>query len=225
MELEELKTLWRETDRRVGSLESAHRLTQRRARTDTLDRARAKLRWVTPVLWYELAVGVLVALLVGSYLADHLGVARFAIPALALHLGALATIGFAAWQLVALVQIDHAGPVVTIQRRLAELARMRARARRWLLLSAPLLWALLIVVVPHGLFGLDPYRAFGMSWIAVNLLFGLVVLAAAAWACWRFPDRADRSRVLRALGSDLTGRRLAAASGFLEEIAEFEGED
>lgn len=220
MELDELKDLWQQTDRRLEAMEPALRLQERLARAGALDRLHWKIRFTHVVLWYELAFGGLVALLAGSYLADHLGEIRFAAPAALLHLGAILTIGLAAWQLVALGQIDYGGPVLDIQKRLAELRAVRARGNRWLLLSSPLLWALLIVVVPHGLVGLDVYRAFGISWVGGNLLFGLAVLAAAAWASRRFPT----SRLLRGLGDDLTGRRLAAMSGFLNDIAAFEAE-
>lgn len=220
MELDDLKDLWQQTDRRLDAMEPALRLQERLARTGALDRVRSKIRFTHLVLWYELAFGGLVALLAGSYLADHLGEIRFAAPAALLHLGAILTIGLAAWQLAALGRIDYGGPVLDIQRRLAELRAVRARGNRWLLLSSPLLWALLIVVVPHGLAGLDVYRAFGIAWVGGNLLFGLAVLAAAAWASRRFPA----SGLLRALGDDLTGRRLTAMSGFLADIAAFEAE-
>jgi hypothetical protein len=220
MEFDELKTLWQRTDRRLEAMEPALQLGQRLARAGALDRLRRKSRFTYLVLGYEVAFGLAVALLAGSYLGDHFREIRFAAPAALLHLGAILTLGVAVWQLVALRQIDYGGPVLEIQRRLAELRAVRARANRWLLLSCPLLWALLVVVVPHGLLGLDVYRAFGVAWVGANLLFGLAVLAAVAWASRRFPA----SRLLRGLGDDLTGRRLATVSGFLDDIAAFERE-
>jgi hypothetical protein len=224
MDLDELKSLWQQTERRLEAMEPALRLQQRLARAGALDRVRSKIRFAHLVLWYEVACGGVAALFTGSYLADHLGEIRFAAPAALLHLGAILIIGFAAWQLAALGKIDYGGPVLDIQRKLAELRVVRARGNRWLLLSAPLLWALLIVVVPHGLIGLDVYRAFGIAWVGGNLIFGLAVLAAAAWASRRFATWFGSSRLLRGLGDDLTGRRLAAVSGFLTDIAAFEME-
>ena len=163
-----------------------------------------------------------------AYSAMHLLVCAplhwFALPAAALHLGAILTLGLAARQLVALGQIDYAGPVVAVQRRLAELRVVRARSNRWLLFSAPLLWALLIVVVPHGLVGLDVYRSFGLPWVVANLVFGLAILGAAAWVSRRFPAASQKSVFLRWLGDDLTGRRVAVASEFLDDIMAFEAE-
>lgn len=224
MDLDELKDLWKGAERRLEALEPALRLNLRLAKAGTLDRMRSKLQLVHMVLWYEIGFGALVVLLTGSYLADHVGTLRFAIPGAILHLGAVLLLGFAIRQLAALRRVDYAGPVVGIQRRLAELALVRARSNRWLLLSAPLLWALLIVVVPHGLLGVDIYHAFGLPWVAGNLALGVAVLAAAAWLSRKSPAASRRSAFLRWLGEDVTGRRVAAASGFLDDIAVFEAE-
>lgn len=220
MDLDELKTLWKETDRRIAEMEPALRLNLRLAQAATRETARTQLRTVRLVLWYEVIFGIAALLLVGSYLFDHIAEPRFALPAAALHLCAIVTLGVAAWQLVALGQIDYAGPVVAIQGRLARLRVARARFNRWLLLSSPLLWALLVVVVPHGLVGLDVTRAFGLPWVAGNFLFGTAVLGVAAWTARRFPG----SAFLRWLGEDLTGRKVAAAWGFLDDVAAFEAE-
>ena len=102
---------------------------------------------------------------------------------------------------------------------------VRARLNRWLLISCPLLWALLIIVIPHGLIGLDLYHAFGVAWVLGNLGVGILFLAIVGWAIWRFPDWARKSTILAWLGDDFTGRRVAAVSGQLEEIAAFESEE
>jgi len=127
-------------------------------------------------------------------------------------------------QLVALGNLDQAGPVLDMQRRLAGLGLARARFNRWLLISTPLLWALLVVVVPHGLVGFDVYRAFGWGWMAGNFGLGLAVLAAGAWVSRRSRVASTGSSFLRSLGDDVTGRRVAAAAGVLDEIVAFESQ-
>ena len=221
MELDDLKALWKETDRRLEAMEPALRLNLRLAQAGALDRTRSKLRFVSVVLWYEAGVSALAALLVAFYLVDHVGTVRFALPATALQLAAILTLGYAARQLVSLHQIDYSGPVLSIQRGLAEFRVVRARWNRALMFSAQLLWTLLIVVVPHGLFGFDIYRAFGLPWVAANLVFGLAVVGAAVWVSRRFPAASRSSALLRWLGDDLTGRRVAEASAFLDDIAGF----
>lgn len=229
MELDEMKALWQETAqetaRRLDGIESGLQLDrvrrQRAGEAATRDRSRSKLRFVRLVLGYEIACGVLVALLAGSYLYDNLGTLRFALPGALLHFAALLNLGAALGQLVMLGRIDFAAPVVESQRRLAEVGLLRARANRWLLLSAPLLWALAVVVVPHGLAGFDVYRAFGLAWVAANFVFGVAVLAGAAWVQQSLAPASRAGTLLGRLGDDLTGRRVAAAASTLAGLDDF----
>jgi hypothetical protein len=185
---------------------------------------RWRLWFVHVVLWYEVAFSVVVVLVIGSYLFGQLGTIRFALPADTSLLAAILMLSLGVRQLVALVEIDYAGPVVAIQRRLAELRLARARSNRWFLLSVPMLWALAIIVVPHGLVGFDIYRTFGLPFVAGNLIVGVAVLAAAAWVTWRFPAASRSSAFLRWLGEDFTGDKVAAASALLDDIVAFEAE-
>ena len=229
MELDEMKALWQETAqetaRRLDGIESGLQMDRERRQLDGAagirERSRSKLRFVRLVLGYEIACGALVVLLAGSYLYENLGTLRFALPAAMLHLAALLNLGVALGQLVMLGRIDFAAPVVESQRRLAEVGLLRARSNRWLLLSSPLLWALAVVVVPHGLAGFDVYRAFGLAWVAGNFVFGVAVLAAAAWAQQALAPASRAGALFGRLGDDLTGRRVAAAAGTLTELAEF----
>jgi hypothetical protein len=99
---------------------------------------------------------------------------------------------------------------------------VRARSNRWLLLSSPLLWALLVIVVPHGLLGVDIYQLFGMAWVVANLVFGVAVVGAAAVISRHLRSRGGGSEFLRRIGDDITGRRMAEAAATLDEIAAFE---
>ena len=132
VEFDELSTLWKEADRRLAALELPRASSLRTAREGMLDRMRSKLRFVHLVLWYEAGFGVLAALLAGSYLFDNLGDDPLRAAGALLHVGAILTLASAVRQLVALGQVDPAGPVVEMQKRLAELGLSRARANRWL---------------------------------------------------------------------------------------------
>jgi hypothetical protein len=115
---------------------------------------------------------------------------------------------YAAWSDTA---TKPSSPAVTSSERMSRL-----------LLASPVLWAAVVVIGPHGLVGIDVYRAFGIAWVGGNFLVGLAVLAAGLWASRS--ARLGSSRLWRGLGDDLTGRRLAAASGALDDLAEFERE-
>lgn len=217
MELDDLKVGWKDMDHRLEVMADAMRMSLRRERSAFFDRTRSKLRFVGLVFWVELALAILAVVLAGSYLADRMTVARFALPAALLHLACILLIGSAVWQLVLLGGLDFGRPVVESQRRLARLRLARARTNRWLLLASPLLWSLLAVVVPDALIGLDVYREFGWAWVGSNLAFGVVVLGVATGLARRFPD----SKFFRWLGKDLTGERLAQAAASLDGLGAF----
>jgi hypothetical protein len=185
---------------------------------------RTELRRLSFLLTVELLSGILATLLLGSFLADHLDRARFAVPALVLHAVAVFTIAAAARQLVWVGRLDYAAPVVTIQHNLAGLRAERVRTSRLLLLLSPLLWTPLAIVAAQGLFGFDVVRGFGPLWVASNLAFGLAAIPLAIWATRCFVEGFGGSRFVKQLADDIAGRSLARAKDQLEEIARFEAE-
>ena len=72
--------------------------------------------------------------------------------------------------------MDYGAPVVAIQTRLESLTVERIRATKWTRLLAPLAWTPMSIVSLRGLFDVDVYAAFGSTWLAANVLFGLLVL-------------------------------------------------
>jgi hypothetical protein len=215
---DDLRTLWQQLDRRLDAMAPALRTVERLARERAVRRARS--RFVVPWLAFgwELALGVAGVVLAGSYLARVWSEPRFAVPALILHVAAILAIVVAARQIHGLATLDLAAPVVEAQRRLAELGLLRARSNRAILFASPLVWAALAVAVPHAVVGLDVVAAFGPGWVLGNFGVGVAVLALGFWAARRFPA----ARWLRALGDDLTGRRLAEASERLADLAGIE---
>jgi hypothetical protein len=221
MDLDDLKTAWRELDRR---LDTSLALERRLLREVKLDRTRSALRPLAGLLLFEVACGVAAALLLGSFLANHIAEARFAVPAAVLHVTAVFTIAIGVRQLVLLRGVDYSAPVVTIQHQLAALRMSRVRTTRWLLLLSPLLWTPLAIVAAQGLFGLDVYRESGPAWVAWNLAVGLAFIPLAVWIARLVSRRAAGAPWVQRLADSLAGRSLATARGLLEEVARFEDE-
>lgn len=215
--MDEVKAAWHELEERM----EARLATDRELLAEMkLDRARSRLRGLPLLLWAEVIVDGIGALLAASYLAENLTAARFAVPAATLQLAAVLGAVTTGWQLTALGRIDRSGPVARVQRRLAELRVYRARQTLWTLALAPLLWTPLVIVGAHALAGVDLYRE-APAWLVANLGFGLAVVLLAVWAARRYGDRIRRSRLGRALADGIVDRRLGAAAADLEEIERF----
>jgi hypothetical protein len=219
MELDDMKTLWAELDRRIDA-----GIERRMRKERALGKARSALRRLDGMPLFELGIDILAVVLLGAFLAEHVHVVRYAVPAIGLQVAAVLKLASTVRQLTMLGRIDYAAPVVAIQRQLAALRAFRIRTTMWILLLAPLLWTPLAIVAAKALIGLDVYRAFGPAWIALNLVFGVAVLALALWIARRHAGALQRSRFLARLADDIAGRSLVAATSYLDEIARFEDE-
>jgi biotin transporter BioY len=218
MELDELKSRWQEQDKK---LDDCLRLNQRLLRESLLGKSDTALRRLSRLLWFELVVNVAGAILVGSFLGDHVTETRYLIPAIALQLGLIAVIVAGARQLATIAGIDYAAPIVEIQRRLEALWLQRIRTTQWILILSPLAWTPLLIVGFKWLLNVDVYSACGTPFVVWNLLFGLLVLVLAVWISRTFANRMDRSPVIQRLLQDLGGQNLAAARAFAKSVSEF----
>jgi hypothetical protein len=221
MELDELKTAWRELDRRVVAIDLHQKRELRERKLSTL---RTLLRLVGAVLLFELLCDVFAVVLTGSFAVEHWREARFVIPALVLHLAAIASIGSCVYQLAWIGRIDFAEPVVGIQRRLARLRVARIRTLQWTLLLSPLLWMPLVIVGARGFLGLDLYAGLGMPYIAANFAFGILVIPLGIWAARACADRLGDSPMLKSLADSVAGRSLVRAQLLVREVEVFEQE-
>jgi hypothetical protein len=75
----------------------------------------------------------------------------------------------------------------------------------------------------EGLIGVDVYSAFGLAWVAANLVFGLLVIVIAIWVSRAYADRLGGSPLIQRLLQDVGGQNLAAARTFVKSVSEFAG--
>jgi hypothetical protein len=218
MELDDLKRLWEEQDRK---LDASLRLSARALEEVGRGKAEAAARRMSWSVILEMLLAFLPVYLLGSFVADHIGQARFWIPAAALDVFAIATFGGLIRQQAVLRSIDWSAPVLEIQRTLAAVRVSRVRATQWTFFLAPLLWPPLFIVVFEAFLGVDAYRAFGGIYVAGNVVFGLVFLALAVWVSRRFADRFGGAPIVQRFMRDLAGHNLAAAQGTLGSLDRF----
>lgn len=218
MELDDLKTRWEAQDRK---LDAVLRLNARALDAAARRAAGPVLRPLAAGLVVELVLNALLVLLTGSFLADNVATPRFAIPGAFLHLVAIGLLGTTIRQLVFLRAVDWSAPVLDLQRRIAAVRLERVRTIAAIFLLSPLLWAMLFVVA-FRLVGVDAWSAFGVRYVAGNVAFGLVALAAGAWAAQSIGARASTSSRARAFVDALAGRQLARAAEEVAALARFE---
>jgi hypothetical protein len=220
--LDDLKQRWQEMDRR---LDRSLRLNARLVRESALDKAATALRRLTRLLWIELVVDFGIALWLGSFIADHLTEVRFLLPAAGLQLGIILLAVSAIRQLAAIASLDYDATILHIQKRLESLRIERLRTMRWSLLTGPLIWVPVLIVVLKGLVGLDAYAMFTLEWVVGNILFGAAVIPVAIWVSRRYADRLRQSPLAQGLLRDMAGFNLNAALGFLGSLERFEKEE
>lgn len=218
MDLEDLRQIWQEQDRKLSAF---LRADARRAAESTLRRAETSSRGIAWTVLLDLVLSAIPVIWLGSFIADHLAEPAFAIPAAVLDVLAIALLAAYARQYASLKTLDWTGPVAAIQRRLADVRVRRVRVIRWILFLSPLLWALMLVVGLKGFFGIDAYAGFGVRFIAANVLFGLAFLGAAVWVSRRYADRPGAHPFLRERIRDLAGRNLAEAERLAAAAAAF----
>jgi hypothetical protein len=219
MELEDLRQAWEAHGRK---LDDSSRLNSHVLHQAISAKAETATRRLSRLLWIELLVDLGAAVWLGSFLADNVTVARYAIPAAALDILVIALMMAGVRQLVAVIQMDYGQPVLILQKRMESLRAERIRASMLTLVVAPLAWIPLLIVVLKGLFGVDAYATFSSAWLIANVVVGLLVVAVAVWASRRYGGRVTSSPSLRWLMNNLAGRNLQTTTTFLRSLAQFE---
>lgn len=219
MELEDLRHAWEAHGKRVDDNSPLNRQVLHSAIISKAEWAMAPL---ARLLWIDLVINAGAAVWLGSFLADNVTVARYALPAAALDILVIALLIAGGRQLVAISRVDYGQPVLIIQRRVESLRAERIRATMATLIVAPLAWVPLLIVGLKGLLGMDAYAIFSPAWLTANVVFGLFVVAVAIWASRHYTGRATRPSLVRWLMDNLAGRNLRTASAFLRSLAQFE---
>lgn len=218
MEFDDLKQVWNAYDQKLSA---SMRLNTQLLQQANLGKVQTSMDRLARGLAFEIAVNFIGVLLIGSFAADHVAETRYVIPAILLGVYAIAILAAGIWQLVQIRTIDYDEPVIVIQRKLEQLKVHRSITVKWTLLTAPLMWVPLLVVLLRAA-GIDAYATLGVPYLTANALFGLAIIPLALWLAQRYGTRLQRSSVLRTLADDLTGRSLIAALQSLDTLARFE---
>lgn len=221
VDMDDLRKTWAEYDRK---LDTNIRLSRQLLAAANLNRSRSALQRLAVFLAMESVVQLAVVIALGNFIYVHIATVRFALPAAALDLFAIAILAAMIRQIAGALQIDYGEPITAIQKQLEKLRVFRIRYIQGIFLVATLAWTPLQIVALKGFWGLDAYRLFGAAYLIASLLVGLAVIPLAIWLSKKFGDPMGRSPIIQRLVQDLAGYNLNAATGFLATLSEFEDE-
>lgn len=223
LELRDLKTAWNELDAR---LDTRWQRMEAVVRDLGADKTRSLARRATMVPLVELTFELVgIAFVIYGFAFDGTAVYLGSLVGSLAVLIALAVSAIA--QITMLAGLDPTSPVVATQRRLGRVRAWRIFEWKWVLLTAPTSWIVLLVVAVElplkiAFDGGADTGVFSAGYVAVNLAVG-AVLSFALWrgAGW-LRDRCAGSGFVQRFLDDLAGRRLTAMRDFLARLDDFE---
>jgi hypothetical protein len=218
MELDEMKSLWAQSNRK---LEESMRLNTLLLQQWNLRKVDTSLARLKRGLTFEVVLSAIAVGALAYFGYQHLREPQYLVPAALLYLYALSYLVAVARQLAQIAGIDYDEPVVAIQKKLEELRVARIRTTLWAVLFGPLMWLPIFIVAMLVLFGVNLYAATTPAWLASNVLFGLAVIPLAIFLARRCGPRLGPTR-LRRLADAIAGQSLSEARDSLDSIRRFE---
>ena len=215
MELDDFKAAWQTLDARLAQ---QNRLQLELLRERKTDQARRHLR---PLVFGMLLQGLLgiglVLLGVGCWRSNP-DVPGLLVAGIALHTFGVLHIAFAVIVTGLALNIDHAAPVLAIQKRLRLLLRIQVLNSN--LCGAP--WWVLWVLVVIGFAGLSPHAAEleTPAWIWISLAIGIVGTLATWW--WAARGTRGRRDPLARMDDGADGIRRSLRA--IDDLERFERE-
>jgi hypothetical protein len=218
MDIDTMKTLWQESNRR---LEASMRLNTLLVSQSNLNRADSALARLGRGITFELVANLAALLFLGWFAADHVREVRFFVPAVLLDAYWIVLVAGGVRQLAVLHGFDYDEPVVAMAQRLQRLRLARIRTTMGILLLGPLMWVPLLIVSARAIFGVDVYATTSAAWLAASVAFGLAVIPIAIFIARRFGAALQRRSWVRAIADEIAGHSLTAALDDLAAIRRF----
>jgi len=218
MELDEMKAAWQSLDARLAEQTALNLHLLRESR---LDRIRRGLRPLVIGQVLQILFGAAIVILGGSFWPDHRDVPHLLVAGVLVHLYGVLAIAGAGITIGHVRRIDHAGPVVELQRRLAQLRRVYVASGLVVGLSWWFVWMPLLMVV-FGHLGVDLYQR-APSVIGWGTATGVIGLLLTWWFA-RWARSPKRPGMARAVDESLAGASITKAQRFVDELEQFQKE-
>lgn len=217
MDLDDMKLAWTRMEQRLDRIEI---LAFDAVRERKLEASRSALRRTSAGEVARILLWIAFVGFVAPFWIQHRSATHLLVAGLVLHAHGVAVICVSVVQLHRVARLDHAGPVVALQRQLGVLRRFRVRSE--LLLGLPwwLLWVPAAMVAAMWLGHVDLYVA-SPAWVYGSLAAGALGLGLSLWLARWLAARPTKSAWIQGMVDSLTGRNLARAVRELDELARF----
>lgn len=218
MQPDELKAAWHQLGQLIERQQGLQRQWLGEARRE---RMRGSLRPLYWGQWLQLLLGVALVLLGIACWKHNPDAPGYFAAGIAVHAFGVVSAALAGITLALVARVDHAAPVLHIERQLALLRRFYVF--NGMLAGWP--WWVMWVVVVVAVAGLArvPPPAGTPAWIWISLAIGMLGWIGTAWL-HRWSRDPRRPRLARRMEDAVTGYSLRRARALLEEVREFERE-
>jgi len=221
MELDQLQERWRQLDHKLDRTLATNSAVLRQIGLQGTRRRINRLA-VWPVV--DLAFGVGVLLVTGSFLGDHWPEPTLVLPALGLMVASVLFVIDNIRQLASASSVAWDGPIADIQLAVSRFRRARIRQFKWIILLSPLLWLCMMTVGGKLIFGVNVIKTFDPVWVVANIAFGLLFVPAGVVIARALGRRWQHHPFWRNLLDDISGRSLATAQKELKRWSELGNE-
>ncbi len=227
MELDDLKNTWRVYD---AKLEKSMKLNMHILKIMDLDKTRTALKKFIMTPFLGVIIGIVLQVMLGSFIYNHISMPEFVIPAALIYLFALMQTIFGIYQSSVVLQIDYDMTVTGIQKKLEIMKIHRIRYLTITRFAYAILWVPVLIVGVRVFFDGNLYQHLDNTWLLVQALLGLACIIFAIRLSQQYAAQKITSPLLNKLVgnisiNDFTGRSLVSAISFLNEIETFENEE
>lgn len=223
MELDDLKQAWQTLDRQ---LQRQNDLQLLQFRDNRVGRMRSSLR---PLLWgqiVQMLFGVWLILLGVDVWSSHRDTAHLLLAGLSVHALGIATVIAGGVVCGGIARIDHAAPILELQRRLAWLRRSYILGGMCVGLPWWVMWVPFVMTLAMSATGVDIYavaRAGSTpltNWLNISLGVGVAGLLAT-WIFHRWSRHPSRAALGKKLDDGAAGGSLRRAQAELDALRAF----
>lgn len=163
----------------------------------------------------------ILAVILGSHIADNWAVTHLAVSGIILHVFTLIALVGSIGQLVLLQQIDYSKPIVEIRKKIELINSHALLFLKLVFLSAPVWWAYPLTALSY-LFNFDIYPHLDPDFVLNYIVVNALMIFPLVWFLSKLSYKNLHVKWVRKTIGFFTGTKTKKALEFLNELEEFE---